>query len=151
MLRQLERGDSVRLKPQFCSRNTPRDGDVLRVTISKHLTRPSQHSAKAGGSEVTRIYKPIAHPNILAVFENQFIAMRAETLLVWKMKGMGIKAYGGGYVLSGEFPPYPGYDSLTARQKGNVDSNQRWFNLSVSVADIDALPLNSYRRKFEKI
>jgi hypothetical protein len=32
MLTRLSRGDSVRLKPEFCLPSTPRDGDVLRVS-----------------------------------------------------------------------------------------------------------------------
>ena len=29
---KLERGDTVRLKPEFCLPSSPRDGDVLSVT-----------------------------------------------------------------------------------------------------------------------
>jgi hypothetical protein len=31
-MRKLKAGDSVRLKPQFCLPNSPRDADILRVS-----------------------------------------------------------------------------------------------------------------------
>lgn len=39
MLARLTRGDTVRLKPEFCLPSTPRDGDVLRVSKDRKRLR----------------------------------------------------------------------------------------------------------------
>jgi len=54
---KLERGDSVRLKPEFCLPSSPRDGDVLRVTKDGKRLRVLFPISKAVWIERTQVRK----------------------------------------------------------------------------------------------
>ena len=54
---KLERGDSVRLKPEFCLPSSPRDGDVLRVTKDGKRLRVLFPISKAVWVERTQVRK----------------------------------------------------------------------------------------------